>query len=94
MAPHLTRPANCSKDSSVRNLRSRRPVVQCLLRPSRYRNGANVAALANQVHNRPVSLPRLYIAHRQADQLRAAQAAPEQEGEHGEVPLLAHSVAA
>jgi hypothetical protein len=37
-----------------------------------YRNRANVTAFANQIHNRPVPLPCLHIAHLQSDQLRPA----------------------
>jgi hypothetical protein len=46
-----------------------------------------VAALANQVHHRPVALSHLHVGQSQADQFRTAKAAAEQHGQHCIVPL-------
>src|SRR5580693_9653408 len=50
-------------------------------------NGTDVAALANQVHDRPMALPHQQVSQPQADQLRTAKATAEQHSQHGIVPL-------
>jgi hypothetical protein len=68
-APNLAGPAHSSKNLSVCDPGSHRPLVECPLRPFRDRNRANVSALADQIHDGPVLLPLLHIAHLQPDQL-------------------------
>lgn len=93
IAPHPARPADRSKNPSVRDLCRQRQLVQRFLRPVRDRDGADVTALADQINNGPVPLPGLYVAHFQADQFRPAQSAAEQQGEHGIVASFTQAVA-
>src|SRR5215471_1875078 len=92
LAPNLPRPAHRTKYLPVRDAGGRRPLVECMLRPRRYWNGTNVPALADQVHNSPVLLPLLHVAHLQPDQLRSADPATEQQCEHGIVALFAKAI--
>ena len=62
-APNLSGPAYSSKNSSVSDRGSQGPLVERLLRPFRDRNRANVPRLADQIHDGPVLVPFLHIAH-------------------------------
>ena len=68
-APNLSAPAHSSKNSSVPDPGSHRPLVERPLSPFRDRNRANVPALPDQIDDSPVLLPLLHIAHLQPDQL-------------------------
>ena len=57
--PHFSRPGNCSKDLSLRHLGCDYPLIECRFDPFWNRHGADVAALADQIHHRPVLLAHL-----------------------------------
>lgn len=94
LTPNLARPAHRTKNLSLRDSGGHRPLVECVFRPRRYRNGANVPALADQVHDSPVLLPLLHVAHLQPDQLRSAEPATKEQCEHGIVTLVAKAITA
>jgi hypothetical protein len=52
---------DCPKDSSASHRCSCQPSVYGTLNPERHRNCANVIALADEVHNGPMSLPNLDV---------------------------------
>jgi hypothetical protein len=85
--PYSPRPCYGTKDSSLSNASCRRPLIESSLDPARNRNSADMAALTNQVHNRPVTLPHLQVSQPQADQFRTAKAAAEKHSQHGIVSL-------
>jgi len=62
-------------------------LIESSFDPAWNRNGTDVAALTNQVHNRPVTLSHLQVSQPQADQFRTAKATAEQHGQHCVVPL-------
>lgn len=92
-APNLSGPAHSPKNLSVPDPGSLRPLVERPLRPSRNRNRANVPTLADQIHDGPVLLPLLHIAHLQPDQLGSAESTTKKQREHGIVAFLTHAVA-
>jgi hypothetical protein len=78
--PHLSRSGDGSKDPSLRNPGRDRPLIERRFYPFWNRHGADVAALADQIHYCPVSLTHLDLIQLQADQLRSAEATTEQHG--------------
>jgi hypothetical protein len=58
-SPHLSRSGDGSKDPSVCDPRCSYPLIKRGFDPLRDRHGTDVAALADQVYNRPVSLAHL-----------------------------------
>jgi hypothetical protein len=65
--PHLSRPCDGSKDPSFPNPGCRRPLIERSFDPFWNGHGANVAALANQVHHGPVPLAHLDFIQLQTD---------------------------
>src|SRR5438876_10277056 len=59
LAPHLASLADGTKYPPVRDLRSRGPQIERLFGPLRNRHGANVPALADQIHDRRLDLAGL-----------------------------------
>jgi len=57
--PYLSHPGHGSKDSSLRDPGYGRPVIERRFHPFGNRHGADVSALADQVHYCPVSLAHL-----------------------------------
>ena len=57
--PHLSRPGDGSKDPSLPDPGCRRPLIERGFDPFWNGHGANVSALANQVHHCPVPLAHL-----------------------------------
>src|SRR6266478_2722872 len=55
-SPHLSRPGNCSKDPSLRHPGCYYPLIECRFDPLWNGHRADVAALADQVYQRPVPL--------------------------------------
>ncbi len=90
--PHLSRPGNGSKDPALRDPGCQRPLIERGLDTFGNGNGADVAALANQIHRRRVTLPHLDLIQLQADQLRSTKATTKQHGQHGIVSLGSHAV--
>lgn len=66
--PSLSRPPNSSKNPSLRDPGCQRPLIECIFDPFGNWYGADVAALANQIHDCPVPLAHLEIIQLQADQ--------------------------
>jgi hypothetical protein len=60
-APDFAGASNGTEDSSFGDTGCHGPVVEGDLHPPRYGNRTNVAALADQVHNRPAPLPHLQV---------------------------------
>ena len=75
------------------NASLRCPVIERGFNPAWNRNGADMPALADQVHDRPVALSHLDVIHLQASHLRSAQAATEQDRQHGVIALGTEAVA-
>jgi hypothetical protein len=59
ISPHLPRPGNRAKDLSLRDSGRRHPLIERQFDPSWNGDGANVAALSDQIHHRPVPLAHL-----------------------------------
>lgn len=55
------------KDPAGADLGCDHPTVDSLFDPGEHVHGPNVTALANQVHNRPMSLSDLHVPHWQGD---------------------------
>jgi hypothetical protein len=60
-SPYLSRPGDGSEDSSLRDPGCSYPLIKCCLDPLWNRNGADVAALADQVYHCPVTLSHLHF---------------------------------
>ena len=58
-SPYFSRPGDRSKDPSLRDPGCYRPLIECRFDPFWNRHGADVAALADQIHHRPVLLAHL-----------------------------------
>jgi hypothetical protein len=91
-SPHLSRPGDGAKDSSLRDSSCYRPLIKGYFDPLWNGHGADVSALAHKVHYRPVPLAHLYLIQLQADQFRSAKATPEQHGQHRVVALGTHAI--
>ena len=76
LPPSLIRSGNRPEDSSLGYSGSCRPLIECRLDPFRNRNGTNMTALADQIHDCPVTLPHLNLMHLQPDQLRPRNPQP------------------
>jgi hypothetical protein len=92
-SPHLSRSGNPSKDPSLCDPGSHRPLIECRFDPGRNGHGADLPALANQVHHCPVPLAHLDFIQLQAHQFRSAEATTEQHGQHGVVSLGTQAIA-
>jgi len=75
-APHLAVPGDGPEDSSLGNPGCLGPVVQRDLHPTWNRDGTDVTGFADQVHDRPVTLPHLQVIEAQPNQLRTANPQP------------------
>ena len=62
-SPHLSRSGYRSKDSSLRDLGCRNPLIECRLDPLWNGHSADVPALADQVYDCPVTLADLHFIH-------------------------------
>jgi hypothetical protein len=92
-SPHLSRSGNCSKDSSLRDLGCYYPLIEGRFDPLWNGHRADVPALADQVHDCPVTLAHLHLIQFQAHQFRSAKATSEQHGQHRIVSLGTHAIA-
>jgi hypothetical protein len=75
LSPRRPMSAYGSKDSARGHLRRFSPSIDRLFDPSRHRNGADMTALANKIHDGPMSLPDLQILNRKRRELGPAQSA-------------------
>lgn len=91
-APHLSLSGDRSKDFALTNLSGSCPLIESGFHPVGNGHGANVATLANQINNGPVSLAHLDFIKLQAHKFRPAKATTEQHGQHRIIALGAHSV--
>ena len=89
-APYFSRLCHAPDDPSLCDPGRSYPLIERGLDPRRNGHSADVAALADQVYYRPVSLAHLDFTHLQAHQLRSAKAATKQHGQHRVVALGAH----
>jgi hypothetical protein len=92
LPPHLPRPGHCAEYSSLPDVGRHRPLIERRLDPPRNGNGADVSALADEIHDRPVTLADLDLTQIQSDQLRSAKTTTKQHGQHGIVSLRSHAV--
>jgi hypothetical protein len=67
LAPYRVRSGDGPEDSSLGYSGSRRPLIERGFDPFGNGNGANVAALADQIDHRPVPLADLDLMHLQTD---------------------------
>jgi hypothetical protein len=93
LPPNLPRPGDCTKYPSLPCTSCSRPLIERRLDPFWYGYGADVPALADQIHYCPVTLADLDLAQLQADQLRPAKTVTKQHCQHGVVSLGAHALA-
>ena len=93
LTPYLARPGDCPKDLSFGDPCGCRPLTECGFDPCRNGHSADVATLADQVYDCPVSLAHLDFIHLQTHQLRSAKATAKQHGQHRVVALGAHAIA-
>jgi hypothetical protein len=91
-APDPACPGNCPEDPSLRDASLCGPEIERGFNPRWNRDGADMPAFPDQVHNCPVGLSHLDIVDLQADQLRSAQAATEQHSQHGVIALGTNAV--
>jgi hypothetical protein len=89
-APHLSRSRHGAEDLSLCDSGRSYPLIERRLDPCWNRHRADVAALADQVYDCPVSLAHLDLIHLQAHQLRSANATTKKHGQHRVVALRAH----
>jgi len=75
VAPHFSRSADCSKDPALGDASLCGPFIQRGFDPDWNRYGADMAALTDQIHDRPVPLAHLNLVYVKTDQFRSAQAA-------------------
>ena len=61
VAPHFSRSADCSKNSALCGARLCGPYIKSGFDPDWKRYGADMAALADQIHERPVPLAHLNV---------------------------------
>src|SRR6266542_4205412 len=73
LPPYLPRPGNCAKYSPLRNSRCPGPLVERRFDPLWNGDRADVPALADQIHYRPVPLADLDLTQLQANQFRSAK---------------------
>src|SRR5215813_6542068 len=66
-APNVTCPADRTKDSSLADCCRRHPVIKCLFRPVRNRNGTDTSTFADEINDCPVALSHLNITDLQTD---------------------------
>ena len=91
--PHLSRSGDGSKDPSLRDPGCYYPLIECRFDPFWNGHGADVAALADQVHHCPVPLAHLDFIQLQAHKFRSAKATTKQHGQHRVVSLGTHAIA-
>jgi hypothetical protein len=91
--PHLFRPSDGSEDPSLRDPGRYGPLIKRCFNPSWNRDGANVAALADQIHHCPVPLAHLDFIQLQAHKFRPAKTTTKQHGQHCVVALGSHAIA-
>jgi hypothetical protein len=92
-SPYLSRPSDGSEYPSLRDPGCSYPLIERCFNPIWNRDGADVAALADQIHHCPVPLAHLDLIQLQANQLRSAEATTEKHGQHRVVTLGTHAIA-
>lgn len=92
-SPNLSRSGNPSKDPSFRHLGCHYPLIESRLDPLWNGHRADVAALADQVHHRPVPLTHLDFIQLQAHKFRSTKTTTKQHGQHRIVALGSQSIA-
>ena len=88
-APRRPMPTDCAEDSTRAHLRELPPTIDCLLDPSRHRNGPDMTAFADQIRNSPVSLSNLQIFNRKRREFSPAQSSADKHRDHCEVASTA-----
>src|ERR1035441_4289688 len=63
IAPHAAGLADAAEDDPILNAGTSEPRVHCIFHPTGNRNSADVAALPEQINDRPVIVPLLKVAH-------------------------------
>ena len=91
-SPHLSRSGDPSKDPSLCDPGCYDPLIECRFHPVRNGHGADVPALANQVHHCPVPLAHLDFIQLQADKFRSAKTTTKQQGQHRVVAFRSHAI--
>ena len=81
VAPNCASPAHAPKQPPVPNRGGSCPLVYRRLHPIGNRDGSNVAALADQIDQRPVLFPLLDVSDLELGDLRPAQAAAQEQGQ-------------
>jgi hypothetical protein len=92
LTPRRPMSAHGSEDAARGHLRRFPPSIDCLLDPSRHRNGADMTTLANKIHDGPMSLPDLQILNRKRRELGPAQSATDKHGNHRKITDTAQIV--
>src|SRR5207245_6208440 len=93
LPPCLPRPGNCTKYSSLRNSRCPGPLIERRFDPFWNGDRADVPALADQIHYRPVPLADLDLTQLQANQFGSAKTTTKQHRQHGIVSPRSHALA-
>ena len=88
-APHLSPSGDRSKDFALRNPSGLCPLIESGFHPVRNGYGADVTALADQIHHGPVPLTHLDVIQPQAHKFRPAKATTGSRGLRGaEIPVV------
>ena len=89
LSPRRPMSADGAEDSARGHLRGLSPSIDCILDPSRHRNGTDMTALADQVHDGPMSLSDLQILNAKSRELGPAQSATHEHRNHCEITRTA-----
>src|SRR4051812_28928381 len=92
LAPRRPMPADGAEDSARGHLRGVPPSIDCLLDSSRHRNGPDMTAFADQIHNSPASLSDLQIFNSKRREFSPAQSAAHKHRDHCEVASTAQII--
>src|SRR6266542_3423036 len=84
--------ATARKDLSLRDSGRQRPLIERQFDPSWNGDGADMPALTDQIHHRPVSLAHLDLIYLQSYQFRSAKTTTKEHRQHGVVSLRSHAV--
>ena len=91
-APDSSGSADCPKDEPGGDSGSVRPVIHRAFHPGRHWNRSDVLSLADQVGYTPVLLPDLQVGDPEPNQLRAPEAAADQNCQNTPITLSAETI--
>ena len=76
-----------AQQASLGNRRSFQPEIDGQFDPARHRDGAQAVVFAAQVDDDPAAVALLHVLGGKCHRFAAAQAAADQQGQHGAIPF-------